>query len=66
MNDNVDEIDTIDCRFIYPQIMKRLGGEYAQCADVVYKVLSSIYFCLFKQTLLCYTSLLSPYLIRIK
>ena len=50
MNDNVDEIDTIDRRFIYPQIMKRLGGEYAQCADVVYKVLSSIYFCLFKQT----------------
>lgn len=37
------DVDTIDRRFIYAHVMNRLGGEYAACANVLYKALFSLY-----------------------
>ena len=31
--------DGVDRRTIYPNLLKRLGGELALCADAVYKVI---------------------------
>ncbi|OAO14420.1 hypothetical protein AV274_3881 [Blastocystis sp. ATCC 50177/Nand II] len=33
---------TIDRRLIYPNLLKRLGGELAKCADVIYNVLTRV------------------------
>ena len=43
MSDELCNVDTIDRRFIYAHVMNRLGGEYAACANVLYKTLFSLY-----------------------
>lgn len=33
-------VGTMDRRLLYPNLLKRVGGEFAKCADVIYSVLT--------------------------
>lgn len=37
--------DTINRNEMYPNILKRLGGEYSQCAEAIYREVKSLRIC---------------------
>ena len=44
--------DAVDRRTIYPNLLKRLGGELALCADALYKVIMGMW-CVCLRVLRC-------------